>query len=219
MFRRVLRALTINKSKNMSTVRASLAFAQSSDADLSAFTQNIIDSLTGNASFPTPVVSVADLTTALATFNDALAAAAQGGPAETAAKNAARNALAGLLRQEANYVQGIAMNDLAMLLSSGFNNINTNRAQSPLVAPSIIGIDNEMSTQLVVRSQPVDNARAYEVQYKNGAGWLPAGIFTQARRITVTDLTPGTTYTVQARAVGGSTGYSDWSNPVSHMAM
>jgi hypothetical protein len=27
------------------------------------------------------------------------------------------------------------------------------------------------------------------------------------------------TYTVQARAVGGSTGYSDWSDPVSHMAM
>jgi hypothetical protein len=219
LFRRVLRALTINKSKNMSTVRVSLAFAQSSDADLSAFTQNIIDSLTGNASFPTPVVSVANLTTSLATFNNSLAAAAQGGPTETAAKKAARDALVALLRQEANYVQGIAMNDLAMLLSSGFYNINTNRTSTPLPAPTIVGIDNEMSTQLLVRLQSVDNARAYEVQYKNGAGWLPAGTFTQARRIVVANLTPGTTYTVQARAVGGSTGYSDWSDPVSHMAL
>ncbi|NOS68990.1 MAG: fibronectin type III domain-containing protein [Verrucomicrobia bacterium] len=31
-------------------------------------------------------------------------------------------------------------------------------------------------------------------------------------------LTPGATYAVQARAVGGTTGYSDWSDPVSHMA-
>ena len=30
---------------------------------------------------------------------------------------------------------------------------------------------------------------------------------------------PGVTYTVQVRGVGGTTGYSDWSDPVSHMAM
>ncbi|MGH7976559.1 MAG: fibronectin type III domain-containing protein [Limisphaerales bacterium] len=35
----------------------------------------------------------------------------------------------------------------------------------------------------------------------------------------LTDLTPGAMYSVQVRAVGGSTGYSDWSDPVSHMAM
>jgi hypothetical protein len=58
--------------------------------------------------------------------------------------------------------------------------------------------------------QPVTNARAYEVQYKNGGGWLPAGIFTQARRIEINGLTPGSAYTVQVRAIGGSTGYSDW---------
>ena len=26
-------------------------------------------------------------------------------------------------------------------------------------------------------------------------------------------------YSVQTRAVGGSTGYSDWSNPISHMVL
>ena len=29
----------------------------------------------------------------------------------------------------------------------------------------------------------------------------------------------GTVYTVQIRALGGSTGQSDWSDPSSHMAM
>jgi hypothetical protein len=50
-------------------------------------------------------------------------------------------------------------------------------------------------------------------------GWELAGIFTQARSITVDGRIPGTVYDVQARAIGGSTGYSDWSDPVSHMAM
>ncbi len=44
------------------------------------------------------------------------------------------------------------------------------------------------------------------------------GVFTQSRMV-IPDLIPGTTYTLQARAIGGSTGYSDWSDPVSHMSM
>ena len=35
----------------------------------------------------------------------------------------------------------------------------------------------------------------------------------------VNGLTPGVVYTFQVRAVGGSTGYSEWSDPVSHMAI
>jgi len=35
----------------------------------------------------------------------------------------------------------------------------------------------------------------------------------------MTNLTPGTTYNVQVRAIGGSTGYSDWSDPSSHMSL
>ena len=50
-------------------------------------------------------------------------------------------------------------------------------------------------------------------------GWQAAGVFTQARRVVLENLTPGTSYTLQARAIGGSTGYSDWSDPVSHMAL
>jgi hypothetical protein len=53
----------------------------------------------------------------------------------------------------------------------------------------------------------------------NGNGtWLDAGIYTQARRIVLGNLTPGTTYAIRARAIGGSDGSSEWSNPVSLMA-
>lgn len=204
----------------MSMVRVSLAFAQFRDVKLSIFTHSIIDSLTGNASFPAPVVPLATLTAALTAFTDALAAAAQGGRQSTAEKNNQRAALIAWLRLEANYVQGVAMDNLPVLLSSGFSSINLNRAQVQLAAPLIMKIENAMSTQLAVRLTPVPTARAYEVQYKNGTGgWLSGGGGTQARRFVVPNLTPGSLYTLQARAIGGSTGYSDWSDPVSHMAM
>jgi hypothetical protein len=67
--------------------------------------------------------------------------------------------------------------------------------------------------------QPVVNAKSYEMQTKNGGGWRPAAIFTQARKITLPGPTPGQVYSVQSHAIGGSTGYSDWSDPVSHMVI
>jgi hypothetical protein len=200
--------------------RVNLGFTEYPDSDLDEFTKNIIACLTGNTSFPTPPITLANLGTLETAFANALAAAAQGGTQLTAVKNAAREALVTAMRKTASYVQTIASQDVAMLLSSGFLANSTSKTQSPLDTPNIVQIDNGMSTQLVVRLQGVDNARAYEMQVKNGTGgWQPAGVFTQARGIVVANLTPGNTYSVQARGVGGSTGYSDWSDPVSHMVM
>ena len=76
-----------------------------------------------------------------------------------------------------------------------------------------------MSQQLGLRLKPVYTARAYEVRMSYVIGeWKAVGVFTQSR-VVIKDVMPGTTYTLQARAIGGSTGYSDWSDPVSHMAM
>ena len=198
----------------------SLAFAQSPAPALSEFAGGIIGGLTGNAAFPTPDVPLTELTTAKKALDDALTALPFTGQQGTAIKDAAQEALANLLRREANYVQLAAKNDLPILLSSGFQVNSTNRAQSPLAKPFIVGIFNETSTQLMVRGQSVVNAHAYEAQIKNGTGgWVAAGTFTSSRRMVLTGLTPGQTYTVQIRAVGGSTGYSDWSDPVSHMVM
>ena len=42
---------------------------------------------------------------------------------------------------------------------------------------------------------------------------------TNSRAVPINGLTPGTTYVVEIRAIGGSTGYSDWSNAVAHMSL
>jgi hypothetical protein len=201
-------------------LRVSLDFAGYSDPDLDEFAGNVVISLTGNASYPTPPVTLANLGTLNATFHNAVLAALPGGIQLTAAKNAARDALLDALRKVAAYVQSIANRDLDVLLTSGFYANSTNRAQSPLDPPTISELENLATTKLLVRLTPVTNAKSYNLQTNtNGNGaWVDAGIFTQARRIVLGNFTPGTTYSIRARAIGGSTGSSDWCAPVSLMA-
>jgi len=204
----------------MITYRVSTGFVRLSDSPLDTFAQNVTDKLTGNPGFTAPLVSIAALTTAEVAFATAMVAAQGGGKQATATKNMAREALLLLLRQEAAYVQSIAGEDLPLLLSSGFEPASTNRTRIQLPKPVIDRIDNPLSTRLGVRVKPVPTAAAYEVRIRyETTGWEAVGVFTQARSIVIEGRTPGTVYDVQARAIGGTTGYSDWSDPVSHMAM
>ncbi len=47
---------------------------------------------------------------------------------------------------------------------------------------------------------------------------MNGGSYTSARRMTLSPTTPGKLYSIQIAALGGSTGQSAWSNPVSIMA-
>ena len=129
--------------------------------------------------------------------------------------------LVALLRQLASYVQNNSNNNLGTLLSSGFEAVSTNRASVPLDAPGILSIDNGNSGQLLVKVSPVANAKAYEVRYAALAPgpWQDGGLFTNSRSMPVNNLTPGTNYSFQVRAIGGSTGYSGWCDAVSHMSL
>jgi hypothetical protein len=73
---------------------------------------------------------------------------------------------------------------------------------------------------VALRVSPVTNAKSYQIQFStdNGKTWTLAGAYPKARSIALTNLTPGTTYMIQAQAIGGSTGQSGWSNPVSIMS-
>lgn len=203
----------------MPAYRVFLGFAKLSDADLNQFATSVVTAMTDNPAFPDPVVPLADLAAARTAFAEALVASDQGGMQATAAKNAARQTLIGLLRLEAYYVQVAMKDDLTALLSSGFEAASNNRTPSPLPAPAILRIRNEQTTQLALDLRRVENARAYEVQKMNGAGeWTVAGTFTKARGVVLENLVPGSVYKIQARAIGGSTGYSPWSDQVSHMS-
>ncbi|MDT5121398.1 MAG: hypothetical protein QOC96_880 [Acidobacteriota bacterium] len=201
-------------------LRVSLSFARVPDTDLDNFAQGILNEMTGNAAYPSPPVTMAALEAAINDFTDKITAAKTGGPPATAAKYNSRQSLLGLLRQLASYVQINCNNDMAALLSSGFQAMSTNRAQSPLEQPQSLSIKNGTSGQFVASVDPVKNTSMYEGRAKGPDGaWLPSVFTGDSQHITFNGLTPGQTYTVQVRALGGSTGQSDWSDPSSHMAM
>lgn len=200
--------------------RVSLSFARYNDSLLSDFYTSVNTSLTGNAAFPNLPITLAAFAVLGNTFIEKLAAAFDGGKLAVAEKNVARENLIAALRQIASYVQTVAGENLPVLLSSGFEPVSQNRTQSPLPKPVVENIDNIQSTMLLCKLKAGPNVRAIEARRKvqGTAEYQPAGIFTQPSKIMQEDLIPGTTYDLQFRGIGGSTGYSDWSDPISHMA-
>jgi len=145
-------------------------------------------------------------------LNAKLAAMITGGTVETAAKNSIFDALTDALNRDANCVEDFPGLTLEMLLNTGYLPASTNRASSPLDDTAIVSLLNNGTTQVLLQLAPVLNAKTYQVQSSTDGGktWAEACLSTQARRIVLTGLVPGTTYLVRARAIGGSTGASNW---------
>jgi hypothetical protein len=201
-------------------IRVALSFATFNNDELNSLAILVIVCLKTNPLFPNLPVKIADLTALQAVFQAAITAAATGGVMQTAAQNEAREALVFALRQTAAYIQSLGLVNVSDVLSSGFDVVVSNHnPQMPLGVPVLTGLDNSLSTQLLLRLQSVTNAKAYQVQYCAGtAPWQDAGIFPNSRGIVLMNLTPGTVYTARVRAIGGSTRYSDWSASTSLMA-
>ncbi len=195
-----------------------MAFVQSSDSELADFTGGVVTGMNAPAFADAPVTNAA-LTALQTDYDQKLAAARNGGRVEVAAKNVSRAALIAALRQNANFVQMLASTDLPLLLSSGYQAASLNRTTGPLTKPIITNVDNFQSTVLMAAVEADSRSRAQEARYRVGSGpYQPAGVHTKPSRVPFEELVPGTTYELQVRSVGGSTGYSDWSDPVSRMA-
>ena len=211
-------------------LRVQLGFTQAADHSIVEQTEELILGLYVSplwTSPPAPArpVTQAALQTALDQFSAAIATADMGGPADTADKNNKRDTLVALLRQLAGYVQANHGNDMAKLLASGFDAVSTNNAQQPLPKPEITDLRHGNTGQILMRVAPIANARNYEPQCALiGPGgtpgpWVSAGLFSNSRSMPVNGLTPGSEYLFRVRALGGSTGSSDWSDTRSHRSL
>jgi hypothetical protein len=204
-------------------IRIADKFKKQSAEQLVVMAGAIITGLIDNPAFPAPAVDLKDVQAAADDLSAALAAQIQGGTAATAEKNNKREALIALLRKLKHYVEDNCENDPAVLLSSGFQAAASTRNRSPLENPAIHSVDFGQSTELVLKVTPIARAKCYEVRSAAlGADNVPgplqtAGLFTNSKSIKIAGLVPGTVYEFRVRAIGGSTGYSDWSNPVSRI--
>jgi hypothetical protein len=195
-------------------------FTKGSDNDVCNVSLDVSDALTAHPVFIAPPFTSLQLTALETTFAADMTAARKLGTDRTLAKKISRQALVDALMQDALYCQGLARHDLNTLLTSGYEVVSTNRTPGPLDTPQINSIANSISGQLTVRGLAVLNGRMYQLQYSldNGVTWVNGGTFKSARRMTLTPTTPGKLYTMEICALGGSTGQSAWSNPMSMMA-
>jgi hypothetical protein len=174
---------------------------------------------------PAPPVDQATLKSA----NDALAApnaaAIDGGKKAIAQKKRQKEVVVKLLVQLAHYVEANSKDDMTIFLSSGFTAVSHTKKKKAPVSESIRKIEpgpnsGQMSMTLV--NDP--DAVSYEVRYApaaaagNPGSWTNHPVAYIKPPTTISGLTPATTYVFQARALT-KTGYTDWSDSVTRVAM
>lgn len=144
-----------------------LDFSRYADGPLLVLSQAILAALTGNAFFPAlSNPSLADFQTAVNAYEAALAAAADRGRNNVAAKYARKTELINLLFKMALQCMKVADSNLEALISSGFP---LSKTKAPLPPLGIVTIDRiELglnSGELAVFLLSLTGARTYVYQY------------------------------------------------------
>ncbi len=204
----------------MPKVRTNRLYNQMSDPNLYKFGTKTVEMFTENVFLPKPPVGTADLTVKLTTFKDAMTAADGGGKFLTAEKDAARGVVLFALDKNASYVDMECNNDPTILLSSGYQPVSTNRARAVLEAPEVVAARYGQTGEIQFRLKGDRNRRAIQGRVKTlGGEFGPVITFPSAREIIFKGLAAGSTYVMQVCGLGGSTGQSDWSAPVTKVAV
>jgi hypothetical protein len=195
----------ILKSISMRKAKLSLNFSSYSDANFETKALLVLNSMTGNANFPSPVPTLADLQTATDTYSTALVAAAGSGTNNVALKNAARSRLDGVLVQLGMYVMFIANGDEAILVSSGFSLAKIPQARY-ITNPGTVTLANGNSSgEMSCSVKAVKGATTYLHQITNAepADATVWGSNTSTRsQFTFKGLEPGKKYWVRVAATG-----------------
>src|SRR6478672_9660860 len=101
----------------MSKPRIITGFSRYRDTELDVKAKFIVDSMTDNTNFTTPLPKLADVASATTAYIEALSNAEAGGISQTAIKNQTRQTLETLLEKLALYVEAYGKNDEVILLS------------------------------------------------------------------------------------------------------
>lgn len=205
----------------MASIRTNRKFAELDDTDLSRFFGKVIAGCTAErdvlTDLPVPVEAMTELKTR---FDAAVVKADKGGSLATARKNAVRAEVLDALHKNASYVDIKCDGDRTILIGSGFEEVSTNRAQSPLEKPQITAVQTPGSGQLKIRVKADRNTKSFlgHIKETTGSEFGPSISFPSSRKIIFDGLKAGVTYVFELMAVGGSTGQSDWSDPGTGMA-
>jgi hypothetical protein len=205
----------------MEPVIASLAFMKNNAPDTLKHGRGVFQGLTGNTGFGTlPPGALTTLDGSLTSLETAIGKTATGGTAETEIQEQQRVGVNQQLHKLAIHCQENCNNDPAVFATSGFTQAKIGGPSTPLPKCSIRTVTNGASTQLIVEAETMANARSWEARWWVGTNPPQhADCLKPNRKMTIINLPSGQMINIQMRAHGGSTGFSDWSDTVQHMAM
>jgi hypothetical protein len=184
-------------------------------SDFVTYARNLVKSMTANPLFPSPIPSLATISTATDELAAAQAATLTRTKGAVATRNEKRAALVLLVKQLAHYVQTVAdashEGGASVIASAGFaaRKAPTRRARAFEARPGAVS-----GTASLVAVTPSRRA-SYEWQSSADGGktWVLAPVTLQAKT-TIAGLVPGATVLFRYRPVTKA-GEGDWSQAVS----
>ena len=182
-------------------------FSRLTDDELNTKANHILVSMTGNTHFPDATTRTAKVKTDLDNFNDALIAAADGGKPKTADKDKKRKLLEKSLKELALYAQLNCNEDVAILLTTGFDVYKDGEPAEEPGAPENFKLEAGQNSGSVVASvDPNKNARVYVFEYTlvpetGDPNWK---IVLGDKKMVIKDLIPGKKYMFRAALKGKS---------------
>ncbi len=187
-------------------------FKKKTKADLGEFGQHIHDSVLANGAWPAIAISETALQNRVTDYITAAGQTEGGSTGDTAAYKASRAILLGSLDTVADWVDGQANGDPAIIISMGFEPTAGVHHKTVLVTPTIKSVINLASTKLKLIVPAVSGARTYEAQIKVGDGpWVDKPGWTSTRKMVLSELETGATYQIRLRVHAGEENYSEWS--------
>ena len=197
-------------------------FSRMSDALLETRSNQILNSMTGNANFASPIPTVMVMVTTVSDYSAALVMSGSGDRVRIATKNKKRDQLILALHKWCHYVMITSENDREIAQSSGFELARPPMPRPPLPMPDTPAIVNGISSgELVITIKPVPGSVNYRYELATLEDmrvnqWTP--VYSTKIKQVFSGLTPGMKYFVRVVAIGNK-GQLTTSKSVSHMSL
>lgn len=141
---------------------------------------------------------------AITDYDTALANAVDGNKEDTKIKNQKRAALDSILKQLASYVELVADDDEAILLSSGFELVKTPAPAGPLGPAQNFRVEALDKGQLKLSCDANKLARVYKMEYRQAGETAWTEVDSTSSRLLLTSLESGKEYICRVLLVGTS---------------
>lgn len=195
-----------------------------STIEKAAKARQIVTAMTGNPNFATPHPTLAQVTAATdeldAAYSDAQAAR-QTAMTKTSILREKEDALEGVLRHLAAYIESVGGDDESKILSAGVNLRSANNSTPSLAPPgSLTATEGDHDGEIDLTWDKVKGAKTYVVERSadppSPASWSHEAVALKSSA-TVNGLASGSRYWFRVAAVLSS-GQSGWSDPATKIA-